>query len=120
MSLPEGYSIPAEDDALLSECDVNVFRGTGPGGQSVNTTDSAVRLRHRPTGLTVVCRRERSQLLNKRACVKRLRERLEGLAYQAPPRTPTRPSARAKAARLNAKRIRSTAKARRSKPTEDD
>jgi len=120
MSLPDGYSIPEDDEALLAECDVSVFRGTGPGGQSVNTTDSAVRMRHRPTGLTVVCRRERSQLMNKRACVKRLRERLADLAYVAPPRTATRPSRRAKAARLTAKREHSAKKRMRGKPTGDE
>lgn len=120
MSLPEGYSVPEDDESLLGECDVSVFRGTGPGGQSVNTTDSAVRLRHRPTGLTVVCRRERSQLLNKRACVKRLRERLAALAYVAPPRTPTKPSKRAQAARVAAKREHAAKKKLRAKPASDE
>lgn len=106
------YDIPADDDALLAECDVWVFRATGPGGQGVNTTDSAVRLRHRPSGITVVCRRERSQLQNKRACLERLRARLEehNAAFDAPKRVPTRKSRAAKARQVEAKRLRARVK----------
>jgi protein subunit release factor B len=106
------YDIPADDAALLAECDVWVFRSTGPGGQGVNTTDSAVRLRHRPSGITVVCRRERSQLQNKRTCLERLRGKLEAhnAALDAPERVPTRKSRAAKARQVDAKRKRSRVK----------
>lgn len=106
------YHIPADDAALLAECDVWVFRATGPGGQSVNTTDSAVRLRHRPSGMAVVCRRERSQLQNKRACLERLREKLEthNAALDAPERVPTRKSRSVKARQVEAKRKRARVK----------
>jgi len=108
----ERYDIPADDDALLAECDVQVFRGSGPGGQSVNTTDSAVRLRHRPSGITVVGRRERSQLQNKRDCLARLRARLEehNAALDAPKRVPTRKSRAARVRQVEAKRKRSRVK----------
>src|SRR6476646_7681616 len=64
------------DPQLLAECDVDTYRGPGPGGQKRNKTDSAVRLRHKPTGLIVVAGESRSQSENKTRAVKRLREAL--------------------------------------------
>jgi protein subunit release factor B len=86
----DDYRIPETDAALLAECDVQTFRATGPGGQGVNTTDSAVRLVHRPTGVRVVCRRERSQHMNKATCLERLRGKLVALQAVEPPRVPTK------------------------------
>ena len=83
--IPEGYSLPETDAALLAECEVHVFRATGPGGQGVNTTDSAVRLKHLPTGVVVLCRRERSQHRNKQICLGRLRERITAAMAAAAP-----------------------------------
>lgn len=59
---------------LLDACDVHTYRASGPGGQKRNKTSSAVRLRHRPTGLTVVATESRSQHENKARAVRRLRE----------------------------------------------
>ena len=120
MPLPNGYAIPAEDDALLAECDVQVFRASGPGGQSVNTTDSAVRLVHGPTGIRVQSQQERSQLRNKQICINRLREKLEEAAYVAPKRKKTRPSRAAKARRRDAKGRRSAKKQSRQAPNRDE
>lgn len=120
-TLPPGYSIPDTDEALLAECDVDVFRGSGPGGQGVNTTDSAVRLTHRPSGIVVVCREQRSQLRNKLTCIGRLRARLEQMtAPPPPPRRPTRPSKAAKERRLAGKAVRSAVKHARKRPPSDD
>jgi protein subunit release factor A len=91
------FDIPETDEDLLAACDVQAFRASGPGGQSVNTSDSAVRMRHRDSGITVVSRTERSQLLNKRICLKRLREKLA--AANAPPPPPHRPTRKSRGIR---------------------
>jgi len=62
-----------DDKALLGECDINMYKSSGPGGQHRNKVSSAVRLRHRPTGITVHGDQSRSQHENKRLALGRLR-----------------------------------------------
>ena len=119
MDLP--IDIPESNEALLAECDVQTFRAGGPGGRRQNVTDSAVRLVHRPTGLTVTCRAQRSQYLNKMDALRRLRLKLRRLNEPPPPpRRPTRPSRAARERRLAEKSRRAAAKRLRPRPPATD
>ena len=59
---------------IARDCHVQAFRASGPGGQCVNTTDSAVRMTHVPSGMTVTSHESRSQFRNRQLCLQKLRD----------------------------------------------
>jgi ribosome-associated protein len=106
-------ALALRDGALQAECEETFFVGGGPGGQHRNKTESAVRLVHRPTGVTVTATERRSQARNRAAALERLRAALVPLARRPRVRRPTRPGRAARERRLGDKRRRSERKAAR-------
>jgi len=124
---PRGTGHSRNDEAagrrqarLLAECDVTTFRASGPGGQHRNRRESAVRLRHRPTGIVVVASERRSQHQNKAVALERLERKLEQRRRRRKPRVPTRATRASKEKRLDQKKRRSTTKAGRREPARGD
>jgi protein subunit release factor B len=89
---------------LEREVEVDVFRASGPGGQHVNKTESALRLTHLPSGVVVVAQDSSSQHRNREIAFERLVERLEKLNYVPKKRVPTRPTRASKERRIEAKK----------------
>ena len=99
-----------EDKKLLAECAVQTFKASGKGGQHVQKTDSAVRLIHIPTGLRVTSQQERSQYLNKKICLDKLRKKLELRSRKRKKRIPTKKSKTVREKELHEKKLRSKQK----------
>jgi protein subunit release factor B len=112
--------LPESDDDLLRECEIETFRASGPGGQHVNKTESAVRLKHTPSGVVVTSQQERSQHRNKALCLQKLRQKIEKLNYRPAKRVPTRVPAAVKKRTLEGKTRRGNIKRLRGKPATDE
>jgi ribosome-associated protein len=104
------------DEALLAQCEVQAHRASGPGGQHRNKAETAVRLVHLPTGVSVEGKDERSRTQNLRKALERLRDKLAKRAYRPPLRHKTRPSRASKERRIEGKKLNSRKKALRREP----
>lgn len=108
------------DEALYAQCETEAFHATGPGGQGVNTSDSAVRMRHLPTGITVTSREQRSQLRNRESCLHKIRAELVRRGTPSKVRHRTKPTRGSVRRRLEGKHRRSDVKRLRRRPGWDD
>ena len=113
-------SIPASDENLLAQCEVETFRSSGPGGQNVNRRETAVRLRHVPTGVVAASQQERSQLQNKRIALEILRHKLRNLNKRRRKRIPTAMPRGVRERILETKKLVSSKKRQRAKPAIDE
>ena len=105
--------LPAHLERLLAESDVVPFKSSGPGGQKKNKTESSVRVRHRPTGITRIATESRSQGRNRMLALERVWKELRRRAARRKPRVATRPSSAAVERRLQDKRRAATRRSRR-------
>lgn len=97
-------------DTLEREVVVDVFRASGPGGQHVNRTESALRLTHPPSGVVVIAQDSSSQHRNREIAFERLRERLVRLNHVPKKRVATKPTLGSRERRLGAKKLRARTK----------
>ena len=107
-------------DELAKSCEAEAFRAHGPGGQGVNTTDSAVRMCHLPTGIVTVSRESRSQYRNRQLCLRKIRDELERRAIPPVVRKETKPTRSSQERRLEHKRQRAQTKALRGRVHEEE
>ncbi len=115
---PPPYSTSRE--ALEREVEVEVFRASGPGGQHVNKTESALRLVHPPSGVVVIAQDSSSQHRNREIAYERLAERLERLNYVPRKRVATKPTRGSKERRLGGKKQRGETKRGRGRVSGDE
>lgn len=105
---------------LARECSAEAFHGHGPGGQGVNTADSAVRMTHIPTGIVVVSRESRSQFRNRQLCLQKIKEELRRRSVRPATRHATKPTKASQRRRLEEKHARSKVKQLRGRVRGDE
>lgn len=113
-------ALPDHLRRLLRDCDVETYRASGPGGQHRNKTESAVRMTHRPTGITRVATEHRSQLRNRELAIERIWRALEARRRKPKPRLATKPTKSSQIRRLDVKRETALKKSKRRKPAAED
>ena len=106
---------PTDRTSLERDCEVEFYIAGGPGGQHRNKVESAVRLRHLPTGLIVTATERRSQRMNREVAFERMAEKLNELQRVSKPRRPTRPPSASVENRIESKKKISERKAFRKK-----
>jgi len=106
-------------EILKKQVVIETYRSRGPGGQRKNKVETAVRLKHLPSGITVVATEHRSQAENRKLALERLRERLIKLNKPKKRRIPTSVSLKAIERRIEEKKIQSQKKYLRQKPLKD-
>ena len=115
---PPPYATDRE--TLEREVEVDVFRASGPGGQHVNRTESALRLTHPPSGVVVIAQDSSSQHRNREIAFERLVERLRRLNYVPRKRVPTKPTVASRRRRLEGKTQRGALKKNRGRVRGDE
>lgn len=111
--------LPDHLQVLLAECEVETYRSSGPGGQKKNKTESSVRVRHLPTGVTRIATESRSQYRNREAALQRVWDALELRRRKPKPRVATKPTRASRDRRIETKRRVSAVKRSRSRPAEE-
>ncbi len=115
------YARYARQDAehIAADCRIECFHASGPGGQGVNTSDTAVRMCHLPTGIAVTSRDSRSQFQNRAHCIEKIRAELRRRSIPPKQRHATRPTKASIQRRLDSKKMRSRVKTMRRRVEED-
>lgn len=98
--------LPPHLERLARDCDVVAYKSSGPGGQKKNKTESSVRAKHRPTGITRIATESRSQTVNRETALERVWKELERRARKKKPRHATQPTRSAVEKRLAEKKLR--------------
>lgn len=96
--------LPSHLERLARECVITPFKSSGPGGQKKNKTESSVRVRHRPSGISRIATESRSQTRNRELALQRVWDELRRRARRPKPRLATRPGVAAVERRLEGKR----------------